>query len=256
MRYHAHRMQGLLACLLVVACAARSAAAEGERRGVGVLVVAEPQLKKQVDAHVRRWLRANGKRIAAALSASAATTLGDCFLVDDQACARGVFEARTRTRSLVFVRAEASAVGVSIEMFAFVKDQPPTGARRSCAPCSPDSWRPLADDILTQLAPSLPTEAPFDEDPPPSRLGPALLLGAGVVTLVTGGVLLYYGLRDDAAHKYIYPDATAPGIVLCAVGAGAAIGGTVLLISAGRTESGPVASVGPGHGYVGWVGRF
>lgn len=85
-----------------------------------------------------------------------------------------------------------------------------------------------------------------------SRLGPALLLGAGIALIGGGGISLYYGLQNG---KWSYPQATPVGIGLLAAGAGATIGGAILLFQTGRTAA-PVAAVTSDSAYIGWVTRF
>jgi hypothetical protein len=95
-----------------------------------------------------------------------------------------------------------------------------------------------------------------DVDTGSSRLGPAILLGAGIVGLGTGSVFLYYGSIGGPNAKYTFNDSTPVGIGILAVGLGATIGGTILLAQSGHSGSTPIASIGPGGGYVGWLTRF
>lgn len=85
-----------------------------------------------------------------------------------------------------------------------------------------------------------------------SRLGPAILLGAGIALIGSGGISLYYGLQNG---KWSYPQATPVGIGMLAAGAGATIGGAILLSQSGRTST-PVAAVTSDSAYIGWVTRF
>ncbi len=85
-----------------------------------------------------------------------------------------------------------------------------------------------------------------------SQLGPALLLGTGIALIGSGGISLYFGLQNG---KWSYPQATPVGIGLIAAGAGATIGGAILLSQTGRTAA-PVAAIGPDGAYIGWVSRF
>jgi hypothetical protein len=85
-----------------------------------------------------------------------------------------------------------------------------------------------------------------------SRVGPAILLGAGIALIGGGGIALYYGTQDG---KYEYPSATPIGIGLLAAGAGATIGGAILLSQTGRSSA-PVAAMSSDSAYIGWVTRF
>lgn len=85
-----------------------------------------------------------------------------------------------------------------------------------------------------------------------SRIGPAVLLGAGIALIGGGGIALYYGMQNG---KYEYPQATPVGIGLLAAGAGATIGGAILLSQTGHTSA-PVASVSSDSAYLGWVTTF
>ena len=68
-------------------------------------------------------------------------------------------------------------------------------------------------------------------------------------------MFIYYGALGGDQQKFIFPDSTPYGIGILAVGVGATIGGTILLSQSGHSST-PVASIGPGGGYVGWVARF
>lgn len=85
-----------------------------------------------------------------------------------------------------------------------------------------------------------------------SKIGPALLLGSGIALIAGGGIALYYGTQNG---KYEYPSATPVGIGLLAAGAGATIGGAILLSQTGRSSV-PVAAMSSDSAYIGWVTRF
>src|SRR6185503_20240309 len=88
----------------------------------------------------------------------------------------------------------------------------------------------------------------------PSRALPVALLSTGIAALITGSVFLYYGSLTGANQKYVYTESTPVGVGLVALGIGAGVGGSILLWQSSR--SGPVASLTPGGGYVGWLTRF
>ena len=90
----------------------------------------------------------------------------------------------------------------------------------------------------------------------PSLVGPSVLLGAGVLAAVAGGVMAYEGSKDDAETKWIFPQVAPGGIALGIVGAGAIVSGGVLLLKAHLSRSAPVVAAGPRGAYLGWVSRF
>ena len=238
-------MRIALAFLAVVSLAA---SARADAPDIGVVVSGgQPQLKP----HVQDWVRTKGYALVATpLGKDATNTFDNCFVLEDIKCARGVFDARARSASLIYVGVDADAVTI----YWFVKDRDPVGDKHPCAGCDVSA---LVDGELTKLAQSQ-TSLPVTKHPPrPSRFWPSVLLGTGVATLATGGVFLYYGLGINGAdEKFIYPDSTPLGIVLAAVGGGATIGGVLLLKPSGSSSSGPVASVSHGGGFVGWAGHF
>ncbi|HEY5947293.1 MAG TPA: hypothetical protein VIV40_17435 [Kofleriaceae bacterium] len=188
------------------------------------------------------------------LSRDAVNTLVNCFTLDDLACARGVFDARTKTATLVYVGVDVAGRNVTFNVYWFVKGKEAVGERRVCEKCEGDAWQELTDKMLERLAgDAVPVGGGGSR---PSRLWPSLLLGAGIAAMATGGVFLYYGSLDGSNQKYIYQDSTPVGIAVATVGVGATIGGAIWLIQAGSSGSGPVATATRGGAYVGWVGHF
>jgi hypothetical protein len=108
---------------------------------------------------------------------------------------------------------------------------------------------------------SIPVELPRDDverRPGPSRLAPVLLWVGGSLALAGSGVAFYLGQQGGPDHPedvYVYPGANATGFVLAGAGA-ASIGVGAWLWMRGSRESAPVATIGPGGGYLGWQGRF
>lgn len=147
---------------------------------------------------------------------------------------------------------------MTLNVYWFVKGKEAVGERRVCEKCEGDAWHGLADKMLERLAgDSTPTDrGDGGRRERASRLWPSVLLGAGVATMATGAIFLYYGSLGGADQKYIYPDSTPVGIAVGAVGLGATIGGTIWLIQAGSSQSGPVASATRGGAYLGWAGHF
>ena len=229
--------------LLVVASLA--AVARADAPDVGVVAA-----DKAVRTRVQDWVRKRGYVVVTTpLSKDATNTFDNCFVIEDVKCAAGVFEARARSASVIYVGVDAEHV----TLYWFVKDREPTGGKHPCAGCNVAE---LLDRELDALARAQP-ELPVTKVVRPSKLWPTVLLGTGIATLATGGVFLYYGLGISGAdEKYVYPPSTPIGLALAAVGGGATIGGIILLKQAGSSSSGPVASVSPGGGFIGWAGRF
>jgi hypothetical protein len=238
-------MRGALVILAVVSLAG---SARADAPDVGVVVSGgTPQLKP----HVQEWVRTHGYALVATpLGKDATNTFDNCFVIEDIKCARGVFDARSRSASLIYVGVDEEAVTI----YWFVKDREQSGGKYPCAGCDVTA---LVDGELDKLAKTQ-TALPVTKRPPkPSKFWPSVLLGTGVVSVAAGGVFLYYGLGIGGAdEKFIYPDSTPIGIALAAVGGGATIGGIILLSGAGSSSNGPVASVSPRGGFVGWAGHF
>jgi hypothetical protein len=245
---------------LVLAMIAGLARADAEK--TGVVATGEASLKREVSGHITTWLRGQGHAVKASpLSPDAIDTIMNCFTLDDLTCARGVFEARAKAGRMVFARVDVAGQNITFNVYWFVAGREPIAERRTCEQCDAAAWHATLDGMLGRLTgdderrPQL-TPMPGGTEEPGSRWVAGGLLAAGIATIATGGVFLFYGSADGADRKYIYPDSTPVGIVLCAVGAGATIGGTILLIQAGSRGSGPVATAGPGGAYLGWAGHF
>lgn len=94
--------------------------------------------------------------------------------------------------------------------------------------------------------------------PERSRVVPVLLWVGGGLALAGSGVAFYLGQQGGPDHPedlYVYPGATASGVVLAGIGA-AAIGAGFWLWRRGSHETMPVASLSARSGYFGWQGRF
>ncbi len=112
----------------------------------------------------------------------------------------------------------------------------------------------------SELEVTIPVVYPRDTPPPPppvgpSRVPPVLCWVGGAGAIAGGAVALYYGNKSGPDEKYVYPGATAAGVALVSAGA-VSIGVGVWLWVRGSRESAPVATIGPGGGYLGWHGRF
>ena len=246
--------------LAALVCAARIAYADSG--DIGVLATGDAKMQAKVVRHLEDWVKKQGKKVRDPLSASALNTFTDCFVMDDLKCARGVFEARSKTGSLAFVRVERDGTKLTFDIYWFVKGREAIAEPRVCDKCSDDAWQSVLEAKLTnwladpKLVPVIKEEEPLPNKQRGSRWFAASLLGVGVASIATGGTFVYLGERDGREHKWLYTDATPVGLVLVAVGVGATIGGSILLIQSGSSRSAPVAALTPDGGYLGWVTRF
>ena len=235
--------------LIAVLCAARPARAAGD---IGVVAVGESGVEQEVAKRMVAWLRAHDHTVDDdPLSKDAVDTLTNCFTLDDLACARGVFDARSKTQTLVYVGVTTTGKNLTFNVYWFTKGKDALGERRVCEKCEGSAWHALTDKMLERLS--------ADSRPPvkrPSRLGPVVVIGSGVATIAAGGIFLYYGSLGGPDQKYIYQDSTPVGIALGAVGLGATLVGTIWLIQTGSARSGPVATATRDGAYLGWTGHF
>lgn len=224
---------GLVAAVVIALAGSARADTAFDERAVGVIVQGGGSLRGKVEGRIAKRLRRDGyTAVTDPLSSNALDTLANCFVLEDLACARGVIEARAKTPRLVFGRIDDSTGEITIDVTWFSYGHEPVAAKASCTQCAA-SWPDHTDDLLARLTSAAempilpPPEEPDEPRKKPSRLWGTLLVTAGAATLVTGGLLLYYGLRDGATHKYVYPQLTPVGISLIAVGGGAVIGGII-----------------------------
>jgi hypothetical protein len=248
--------------IVVVLLAARAAHADAP--DVGVVVVGDTPLHDKVRAEVEGWVKKQGfALVKTPMSRDAESSFDNCFVIEDIKCARGVFDNRSRAATLIYVGVDpgdpVAGTEPSLNVYWFTKEQSTSGAKLSCPNCEMAYDKVVVGQLvkLHGMHPDLPvTKRPKG----PSKVWPALLLAGGVASLGTGGVFLFYGTYGtsihDKDHKYTYPDAILPGIAFTAVGVGATVGGIILLKQASSKHSAPIASVGPGHAYVGWVTQF
>lgn len=243
----------LVALLLVLAGTASAA-----NRTTGVAISGGGVKASELTAHLRTVLEARDYAFSdEPLTKDASNTIANCFVLDDYECAKGVFDARGKTDTLVYARTEQTKSGsVMFTLYWFEKGRAPNGERRACENCTPATWHTLVKEMLGRLQGTPAKRRVSRRTEKPSRTLPAILLASGVATIAAGGVFLYYGSRGGPNDKFIYPDSTPVGIALAAVGGGATIGGTVLLIQAGSDSSDAVASL-PGRSFVvSWTGHF
>ncbi|HEX5059284.1 MAG TPA: hypothetical protein VFV99_07990 [Kofleriaceae bacterium] len=254
---------------ILVLASVVSTTAYAER--VGVVVTGEATVQPQLAAHLERWLHDHGRDVVPGpLEPDAISTLIDCFVLEDLGCARGVVDTRSKSKAVVFTRAEMTPNGdgtrdIAITGYWFQKDHDALAERRVCEKCNDDRFRATVDELMHALV----------HEPPPPLEGAALtpevestreggmrkwlplgLMVAGGTALVAGGIMIAIDEDIDPVgkqHENIRDTATG-GVVLGLVGA-AALGAGIYLWHHDK-HSAPVAAVSNDGGYVGWVGRF
>lgn len=270
----------LVVAVLVLVLAGAHANARADD-SVGLVVSGGADLQGKVTSHLSRWLARHGYTVADdPLSDDAITTITNCLVIDDAKCASAVVDARAKTPRVLFVRIDLTRPdnNATFTTYWFGKGKPGLGTRKTCEKCTGDAWHGLVDTTLDQINGQVAAQTgdrshlaerevvvppPHkirrdhhdDDGEPSSRVVPFALLGTGIACLGGSAVFFYYGAQGGSGDKYVYRDATSFGIGLAVLGAGATIGGTVLLRQSGG-RSAPVASVGPRGAYVGWVTRF
>ncbi|HUS33038.1 MAG TPA: hypothetical protein VMZ53_31265 [Kofleriaceae bacterium] len=249
--------------VVILAVLLAAPAVRAETPDVGVLVVGDTPLHGKLREHARAWVKSKGYMLVKApMSEDAANSFDNCFVLEDMKCARGVFDNRSRSATLIYIGFDPgdpdAKTKPSLKVYWFTKEQPTSGRSVPCPDCDATFEKIVDDELVTLQA--MHADLPVTKRPKASKVWPMLLLGSGIAAIGTGGVFLFYGTYGtalhDRDHKYTYPDAILPGIAFTAVGVGAAIGGIILLKQANARQSAPIASVGPGQAYVGWVTRF
>lgn len=150
----------LLTIVMILAATAARARAD-----VGVVVAGEATMQPMLVRQLEGWLKQHGHTLVAdPLPADAINTLTDCFVIEDEACARGVIEKRGRAKSILFARVELQAGGdinktMTVTAYWFENGQKAASARRFCERCNEASLQTTTDDMMTQLIKSTPQSA-------------------------------------------------------------------------------------------------
>jgi hypothetical protein len=237
---------------------------------VGVVVTGEATVQPMLAAQLERWLHDHGRDVVPGpLEPDAINTLIDCFVLEDLACARGVVDARSKSRSVVFTRAEMTqnadgTRNIAVTGYWFQIDHHPIAERRLCDKCTDETLHATVDDLMLALLHDPPP--PLEREPEPEveetegsamrRWLPIGLMAGGAGMLLAGGIMIAIDEDVDPVgrQKPNLRDTATGGVVLGLAGA-AALGAGIYLWRRDR-QSTPVAAVSSDGGYVGWVGRF
>jgi PEGA domain len=120
---------------------------------VGVVVIGDSSLQPRVTAYLEHWLETRHHSVLASpLSTDAVNTITNCLVLDDQKCARGVVDARSKSEAVLFARAEISKdKSIVINAYWFAKGHESIGERRVCEHCIGENWHSAADQMMDAL---------------------------------------------------------------------------------------------------------
>jgi hypothetical protein len=144
-----------LLCLFAVAVPLAGAARADD---VGVVVTGDAVFQPQLHSELEGWLSKHGHTLVAApLDADAVNALIDCFVLEDDGCARMVVDKRARSGSVVFARAEAAHGSdaprdVTIVAYWLRRGRQAVAEKRVCERCNDDSLRANTDEVIAALA--------------------------------------------------------------------------------------------------------
>jgi hypothetical protein len=125
---------------------------------VGVVVTGEPTMQPQLVKQLETWLKKHGHQLVPApLQPDAINTLIDCFVIEDEGCARALIEKRAKANAVVYARVDVQAGGdlektVTVSAYWFEKGQPAVAERRFCQRCNDTALRSTAEDLISALA--------------------------------------------------------------------------------------------------------
>lgn len=145
----------ILLSILLAASAAR--AAGGGTDEVGVVVTGESTMQPQLASQLEGWLKKHGHKLAPApLATDAVNQIIDCFVLDDELCARKIVEKRSKAKAVVYARVDVQPGGdeghtVTLFAYWFEKGHPAVAERRYCERCTDEMLRTTADDLMVAL---------------------------------------------------------------------------------------------------------
>jgi hypothetical protein len=322
-----------LALFLVALATTALATSAAHADGTGVVVTGDATLQAPLAATLEGWLRDHGRELVASpLEPDAINRLADCFVIEDEGCAKELIDKRASAPNVIYAKVAVApntkdgTRDVTLTAYWFSKGHDPLADRRFCERCSDQSFKATADDLLAALAAaaqhdtgrlhltSSPPAArvvvdgkvvgvtPIDLDLAPGdhtvalsadqhrvesrkvtiRRGetapldvplvpgssdgddaggghgllPKVLLGAGALGVVAGGVMIAKGSDDGPDTKYRYPNAKPIGIGVAACGIAAIGTGVYLWLHGGKAESAPTVAITSSGGFFGWAGSF
>jgi hypothetical protein len=142
--------------LLFTLAGAGSAYADHE---VGVAVTGEATIQPQLANQLELWMTRSGhKLVPAPLEPDAINAIIDCFVIDDENCARGVFEKRSKSASVLYARADVQAGSTAMERdvtltaYWFQRGGALITRKTRCEHCNEEKLRAAADELAAEIA--------------------------------------------------------------------------------------------------------
>jgi hypothetical protein len=122
---------------------------------VGVVVTGDPNMQARVVDQIQRWLQDKKYELVAAPLGQATTALVDCFVMEDVACARKVFNENAKATTVVFVRVDmttAQSRDFTLTAYWFTKGAEPAADRRNCVNCDDTALNATVDSLMRELS--------------------------------------------------------------------------------------------------------
>ncbi len=239
---------------------------------VGVVVTGEATVQPQLAGQLERWLHDHGREVVPGpLEPEAINTLIDCFVLEDLGCARGVVDKRSKSKAVVFARAETTqnkdgTRDIAVTGYWFQKDHDAIAERRICTKCNDQTLHATVDELMLALVHEPPPPLSGAQTPMPATESsteasmrkwlPVGLMAVGGSALLAGGIMIAIDedVDPNGQQEPNIRDTATGGVVLGLAGA-AALGAGIYLWHRDK-HSAPVAAVSRDGGYVGWIGRF
>jgi hypothetical protein len=142
-----------LLLLLVALLTAREAAAEP----IGVVVHGQAEMQPELRRAIERWLTAHHFEVVSSpMPVPAVALLTDCFVIEDEACARSVVEQHAKPGVVVFARLDSSPGGdirntMILLVYWFRKGEAPSVEREYCEHCSEQVLQPAIEGAMAKL---------------------------------------------------------------------------------------------------------
>ena len=125
---------------------------------VGVLVTGEGSLQPQLAAQIENWLTQHGRTLVPTpLPPDAIPAINDCFVLEDEGCARRIVEQRAKSSGMIYAHLEATnnetngTRDVTLTAYWFERGHDAITERKTCERCTDQSLRRTADDVMKKL---------------------------------------------------------------------------------------------------------